>query len=197
MSATVRQFHPVDMAGVYRVCARVDGAGRPAPLPHANDDFPGHLYAGPYATADPGLAFVLVDADGVGGYIVATADAAAFRVWAETFWWPPLRSQYPPDGSDPVAVFHRGFFPVGPELARHPAQLHMKIDPRFQGRGWGRALIERCTAELRRRDVPGVHLMVAGQNRHAIGFYRRLGFTEAVRHPSGRTFVLDLSRGSP
>jgi len=200
MSLHLRRFQPADLPGIYGVCRRVDGAGRPSPLNCRNEDLIGHLYAGPYATADPRLAHVLADEYGIAGYVVATADARAFEAWLRTHWWPVLRKQYPRrrdprNGTDDhaiIAAFHDNNRRVDPALEGYPARLHLKIEERAQGRGWGRQLVAAVTTQLCDRRVDGVHVGVAEQNQKAIGFYERLGFTQALEHDWGRTLVLVL-----
>ncbi|MGV9382250.1 GNAT family N-acetyltransferase [Nonomuraea sp. NPDC003707] len=200
MAALLRPYHPADLAGIYRVCLLVDGAGRAeAPRFHA-PDLPGHLYAGPYAVADPGLAFVVADEQGIGGYVVATACTEKFLGWAREHWWPVLREQYPrrPDPGDGtldhryVDVIHDYPDAPRPWFAGHPAQAHIKLTARLRSKGWGHRLMSALITSLRERRVPGLHLGVAETNVRALAFYAALGFTEAERHPWGRTLVLDL-----
>jgi GNAT superfamily N-acetyltransferase len=47
------------------------------------------------------------------------------------------------------------------------------VDPPFQGRGIGRALVDHCAAYARERGAGSLH--VTG-NPHAEGFYRTAGF---------------------
>ncbi|WP_109530846.1 GNAT family N-acetyltransferase [Nocardia aurea] len=202
MSTYLRPYHPADLAGIYRVCLLVDAVGGARPARFHNGDLPGHVYAGPYAVADPGLAFVVADERGVGGYVVATADTLRFRQWLDEHWWPVLREQYPRradpgDGTrDHVLIEDIHATPGAPRpwFATHPAQLHIKLADRLQGRGWGRRLMEALCAALRERGVPGAHLGVAAGNRRAIAFYDALGFTQAHEHDWGHTLVLDLVR---
>ncbi|MER7279307.1 GNAT family N-acetyltransferase [Dactylosporangium sp. NPDC000244] len=195
----VRPAARADAAAIYRLCAAVDATGAAAPPRYHRPELPGHLYAGPYLAASPGLTFV-ADVDGVAGYVAAVADTARFADWAERCWWPRLRRRYPltPDPHDGtrdhalVAAIHAGSGPRRPWHDSHPAHLHIKVAARAQGRGCGRRLMGTVLGALHRRGVPGVHLGVAEANRKAVTFYFALGFTEAHRHPWGRTLVLDL-----
>ncbi|MCZ9343187.1 GNAT family N-acetyltransferase, partial [Streptomyces sp. TRM76130] len=67
---------------------------------------------------------------------------------------------------------------VVPELAAHPAHLHIDLLPEWQGRGYGRALTHTFLRALRQRAVPSVHLVMATANTPARAFYDRLGFRE-------------------
>jgi GNAT superfamily N-acetyltransferase len=196
----LRPFGIADLPGIYRVCAEVDGVGEGTPPSLRVPELAGHVYAGPYAVADPELSFVLVDELGVAGYLVATADAAAFERWRDEHWSPALRAQFPlPDRAGDDSADHRYLKelhrPPGspdPQTIDAPAQLHMKLTERARQRGHGRALVEALEVRLRARRVPGIHVGVAATNWGAIAFYERLGFRIAVRHPWGSTLVRDL-----
>ena len=201
MSVEIRPFHPSDVPALYRICLLTGAAGRDATALYRDPDLLGHLYAGPYPLADPGLTFVVVDEVGPAGYIVATADTARFEQWLDRSWWPTLRARYPmaPDPHDGtedhllVARIHDGAAADDALTDRFPAHLHIDLLPRAQGQGLGRRLIETLSAALRERGVPGVHLGVSDRNEGAIAFYARVGFVEAARHEWGRTLTLDLT----
>ncbi|GAA4622162.1 GNAT family N-acetyltransferase [Cellulomonas oligotrophica] len=196
--AVLRPFHPSDLAGMYRVCLRTGDAGGDATRLYRQPELLGHLYAGPYPVADPGLTFVVVDEQGVGGYVVGTADTARFDDWLEEHWWPPLRAAHPRVGDpgdgtqDHVLVerIHAWERVVPPE--GFPAHLHVDLLPHLQGQGWGRRLIGALADALRERGVPGLHLGVSAANTSAIAFYERLGFTTETAYPWGRRMVLPL-----
>ncbi len=201
MPVVIRPFHPSDLPALYRICLLTGDVGGDASRLYRDPDLLGHLYAGPYPMADPGLTFVVVDEDGLAGYIVATADSARFEQWLEESWWPVLRERYPlrPDPQDGtqdqvlVARVHEWEGADASLLERFPAHLHVDLLPRVQGQGLGRRLIETLAAALRERGVPGVHLGVDSRNEGAIAFYGRVGFVEARRHEWGHTLALDLT----
>lgn len=203
-TAQLRPYRPTDLPGIYQVCREVDATGLGVPRFHSSK-LSGHVYAGPYVRADPQLAFVVEDGEGVAGYVVATDDTRRFLLWLEEQWWPALRADYPrqddpQDGTRDHALIeqiHAGPGPDQPWYATHPAHLHLKLATRLQRRGWGRRLMEAVLAALRQRGVPGVHLGTAEANQRAIAFYTGLGFTVAQQHPWGRTLVLSLDRRKP
>ncbi|MCR6688701.1 N-acetyltransferase [Cellulomonas sp.] len=200
MAPTIRPFHPADVPGLYRLCLITGEAGRDATGLYRDPDLLGHLYAGPYPVADPTLTFVVADDEGVGGYVVATADSLGFARWLDEQWWPVLRAQHPRrpdpgDGSqDHVLVDRLHDWPTDPlpQYADFPAHLHIDLAPRLQGQGWGRRLIGTLADALRARGVPGVHLGVSERNAGAIAFYTRLGFETFATHEWGRTLTLGL-----
>ncbi|MFN8196666.1 MAG: GNAT family N-acetyltransferase [Nocardioidaceae bacterium] len=189
-AASVRPVTLADLPGIYRVCLVAGFPGEDVD-DGRNPDLLGHVYAGPYAVADPELCAVAVDPLGVSGYVLATDDAAAFEAWERAAWWPSLRAQYPlaepysPADAGLVALLHDP--PTSPPelLDRHPAQLHIDLLERTRGTGLGRVLIEGLCARLDSRGVTGVHLGVGTDNTHAIGFYAHLGFTTARVDPTG------------
>jgi GNAT superfamily N-acetyltransferase len=62
--------------------------------------------------------------------------------------------------------------------------------PEYQGRGYGRALIEFAASEARKRRRSRLELMTHEHMVEAIGFYLHLGFTETRRYRlNGHIFV--------
>ena len=78
--------------------------------------------------------------------------------------------------------------PEGKEFLRHhpvkgrlihmkyPAHLHINVHPDAQRQGLGHLLMDRLITHLTELGVPGLHLIVASDNRKGIGFYERYGF---------------------
>ena len=177
----VRQFQSMDMQMLYRICLLTgkDGSDASGTL---DDDILGHYYAGPYATFEPDLCFVLADNGAPSGYILGTSNSSAFAVTCEQRWWPRLRQLYPlpeTDDMSPTAMMtraiHRGY--QAPSIcAEYPAHLHIDILPVAQSRGFGHKMMEMFCNALRTRGVPAVHFGVSRINERAVGFYRHVGF---------------------
>ena len=56
-------------------------------------------------------------------------------------------------------------------------RLHMfGIDPEFQGKGWGKKLLQACWEHLRKREVSSLELTVDSENTPAIQLYKSVGF---------------------
>ncbi len=170
-----------DLPGVYRVCLATGDSGRDATALYRNPDLLGHVYVGPYVVGQPGVALVVADAHGVGGYLFAAQDTRDFEVWEEQLWWPTLRAQYPLGDGDSrddevIRLIHAP--PRAPDVvvADYPSHLHIDLLERVRGRGIGGELMRRALAVLGQRGSPGVHLDVAKDNENAIGFYGHLGF---------------------
>jgi ribosomal protein S18 acetylase RimI-like enzyme len=176
----LRAYRPGDLPAMSRICLLTGDAGQDATALYRDPDLLAHVYCGPYPAADPSLSFVVVDDEGVAGYLVGTADTAAFTAWQDEHWWPALRARYPPapdDGTADHALVELIHHPPHDEPpAGFPAHLHIDLLPRLQGQGWGRRLIEAFVAALAERGVPGLHLGVDPRNAGARAFYARLGF---------------------
>ena len=191
----IRHARPEDRDTLYDICLRTGDGGADATAQYDDPDLLGHVYLGPYLALAPELAFVVTDQEDVPqGYCVGAADTASFHRACEERWWPTLRMQYPPDV--PRRATDRGLVDMvheppatAPEIVdRFPGHLHIDLLPSMQGRGAGAALIERLLAALRETGCPGVHLGVAEGNARAIGFYRRVGFTD-LRHLDGTVLM--------
>lgn len=54
---------------------------------------------------------------------------------------------------------------------------YLAVEPRFQGAGFGRALMEEAERILRAAGCPKINLQVRSSNAAAVAFYRQLGFS--------------------
>lgn len=187
-----------DLPGAYRVCLLTGDSGGDASGSFRNPDLLGHVFVGPYIVGSPELARVVVDADGVAGYVVGAADSRTFEAWAERAWWPVLRAQYPElgDGSwdaEVIELIHRPPLADPAFVDAYPSHLHINLLERARGHGHGRAMVGWLAEELRSAGSSGVHLNVSARNHDAIAFYRHLGF-EALSATDG-AFVMGLRLG--
>lgn len=75
----------------------------------------------------------------------------------------------------------------------HPDRYRTRLNvhPAWQGRGIGRALMERMLADLRGRDAQWVKAYVREDHARAVAFVRRFGFSEFARSFESR---LDVQR---
>ncbi|WP_159614502.1 GNAT family acetyltransferase [Glutamicibacter sp. JC586] len=55
---------------------------------------------------------------------------------------------------------------------------YVAVDPRRQGAGLGRKMVEAASDWLTERAVPKVQLMVRNENKAVLKFYQRLGFED-------------------
>lgn len=196
----IRPYAPADRAALHDVCVRTADAGSDARGLLSDDELWGLLFAVPYAERHPDLAWVVEGGGGrVVGYLVATDDTNGFERWFRDEWWPPLAEHFPrPSDSSTrerqlLAEAHsRGLEPSA-AAARYPAHLHIDLLPETQGQGLGRKLIETLSAELMRRDVPGLHVQIDPRNVGAAAFYERLGMHRLPADLGEHAFGLRLS----
>jgi ribosomal protein S18 acetylase RimI-like enzyme len=179
----LRPYQPGDRRAAYEICVRTADAGGDARGHYSTDDLMGDLFAGPYLQLEPERAFVLDDGGRAVGYVVGTADTAAFVKRYAAQWLPYFAERYPvpppPPRTPEQDMIDLGYHPermLLPALAGHPAHLHIDLLPEYQGRGFGRRLIEAFLAAAARAGAPAVHLGMLTSNEPARGFYDRLGF---------------------
>ncbi len=201
MSPVLRPYRPSDLPAVYDVCVRTADSGADARGRYASDLLVGDLFAAPYVTAEPQHAHVLDDGSGTAvGYVLGTADTARFVRWYRDVWLPATAGRHPEPADPPVtpddamlALHHRPERMLVPELAEYPAHLHIDVLPGWQGRGWGRALMDRFLAGLHAAGVSRVHLGMLSSNVAARAFYDRLGFKEIAVADAGPVTYLGRS----
>jgi ribosomal protein S18 acetylase RimI-like enzyme len=203
----IRPARPGDEPGAYYVCLKTGDFGRDGESFFREDpDALGRIFVGPYLALEPEFSLILEDAQGVCGYALGALDSRSFYARYETEWRPNLCARYPepqgdPDGWSRVEqvyfwYHHPDYFCPEP-YSHFPAHLHIDLLPRAQGRGYGRRMLERLMEELGRRGSPGAHLGVSMLNAPAVGFYRRLGFSELIRAGSGRDECLYMGKALP
>jgi ribosomal protein S18 acetylase RimI-like enzyme len=200
---SIRRYRPGDLDDLYRICLLTADSGQDATSLYRDPLLPGQVFAAPYGLFEPELAFVATDAAGVGGYILGALDSHAFERSLERDWWPQLRERYPepppaaaeqPQTADQqmACLIHHPLHAPDELAGRYPSHLHIDLLPRLQGRGQGRLLMSRLTAELRRLGSPGVHLHVTPDNHRAAAFYLHLGFSR-LSVTGARVFGLELA----
>jgi len=203
---TIRPVAPGDLDDLYRICLLTGDSGQDASALYRDARLVGHLFAAPYAVLEPESALVIEDREGVGGYILGAVDTLAFEARLEAEWWPALRRAYADPAGDPNAwgldevrayQIHHPRPPPARITRPYPSHLHIDLLPRLQGRGFGKALIDRWLDHLRRAASRGVHLGVSDENHRAIRFYRAYGFEEfrfpnPKPEPDGLYFVMAL-----
>jgi ribosomal protein S18 acetylase RimI-like enzyme len=181
----IRNYRAADRDAVGDICVRTGADGDDARDLHPDPDLLPTIFAWPYVEYQPELAFVLDDGGRAVGYVLGCTDTAAFAAWFARVWLPLLVERFPPIEGPPVTpteemrrLLHHPERMVRPELATHPAHLHIDLLPEAQGRGYGRALMEAFLTALGRGGVSSVHLSMSRTNTRARAFYDRLGFTE-------------------
>lgn len=185
MGAKIRKYQPGEEQALYDICLLTGDSGVDATALYEDAALLGEVYVGPYLRLAPEHALVGVDSAGVAGYVLGVPDTLAFEAECERTWWPSLRARYPltsfpaesPDGRI-VSLIHSPPVASPDVVERYPAHLHIDLLPRLQGQGDGRRLLTALLDGLAAAGAPGIHLGVSTANQRAIGFYRRMGFTE-------------------
>ena len=180
----IRPVEPADLEALYEVGLRTGDAGEDATGLFDDPRLLGEVYVGPYVMLEAGIGYTVLHEDRApAGYILAAVDTRRFEAEAEEDWWPSLRERYPHPVDDPttadeemIALIHHPELAADGVVAEYPAHLHIDLLPHIQGKGVGRAVIDRLFDELRTRGVPGVHLGADPRNERAIAFYEHLGF---------------------
>lgn len=180
----IRAAAPADRDTLYEICLRTGASGSDATARYRYPALLGDVFVGPYLALEPDFAYVVSGSGGPEGYVLGALDSTDFATKCAELWWPDRRRDYAAaetDGGSSDAWLLRWIAspPGVPQFAaRFPSHLHIDLLPSVQGGGWGRRLIATLVEALRDRGSLGVHLGVAGDNTHAIGFYRHLGFEE-------------------
>ncbi len=201
MQPFLRAYSPADLDALYDICVRTADRGADARGMYVDDRLMGDIFAAPYATLEPQHTHLLDDGTGTAvGYVLGTADTATFVRRYREEWLPATEGRYPAPAEPPVTptdmMLGLHLNPermLVPELAGHPAHLHIDLLPEWQGRGFGRALMNAFLAGVRAAGAERVHLGMAPANVKARAFYDRLGFTEI---PTGDVTVTYLGRST-
>ncbi|WP_255368568.1 N-acetyltransferase [Agromyces sp. CF514] len=186
----IRSYQATDRDDVARICTLTAAGGGDASGVYSDDLLMPEVFALPYVTYEPDLAFIVDDGAGRAvGYILGVADTAAFVDWWNREWTPGFVARHPEPGPatgrEPKfteqELLDSGRKPermLIAELDAYPAHLHIDLLPELQGQGFGRGLIDTLRDALAERGVPGLHLSMDPGNVNARAFYDRLGFAE-------------------
>ena len=193
----IRPYRLEDRDALYDICMRTGDAGGDARGVYRDQDLLPDLFAGPYATLEPDLAFVLDDGGRAVGYVVGTSDTERFVREFRAEWLPTVADRHPLPGGEPgtpdavmTAFLHQPELMLNPALAEYPAHLHIDLLPDYQGRGYGRTLLTTLFAALDKAGAKRVHLVMSTANTGARAFYDRVGFHEiVVPDPGELTFL--------
>lgn len=196
-SAAIRPYRPADREALYDICMRTGNVGGDARGVFRDQELLPDLFAAPYVTLEPDLAFVVDDGDGAVGYVLGTSDTERYVRDLREKWLPEAALRHPLPGGEPgtpdalmTEFLHSPESMIRTELADYPAHLHIDLLPGYQGRGYGRALLNTLFAALDKAGARRVHLVMETANTGARAFYDRMGFHEiAVPDPGTLTFL--------
>ncbi|MBG0827400.1 GNAT family N-acetyltransferase [Planomonospora sp. ID67723] len=194
---TVRPYRPDDRPALYDICVRTAHEGGDSRHIYPDLDLMPSIFAAPYAELEPDLTFVLDDGERAVGYVLGTADTAAFVEAYRASWLPRMRERFPALDGPPttpsetmIDLMYRPKRMIVPETVGYPAHLHIDLLPSHQRKGHGRALMHAFLDALHRKGVAAVHLAMVTANAPARAFYDRLGFHEIpVADPGPLTYL--------
>lgn len=203
MSAAIRRYRSSDHDDIYDVCVRTGAAGQDARGRYSTDRLLGDIYAGPYLHIAPEHAYVLDNGEQAVGYVIGTPSTPDFVAAYLTAWLPRMRGSYAPPAATPTSDEERKladmFAPqhmLRPELAPHPAHLHINLLPDYQSSGHGRALITTFLASVAAAGARSCHLTVRAANAGALRFYDKLGWRRIeVADPGPSIFLAKPTAG--
>jgi len=184
----IRRFEPDDLDALYAISLATGSAGGDASQLYDDPRLMGHIYSAPYAMLEPELARVVVDRDGVAGFVVGVLDTSAWEQRLERDWWPSLRQHYavPPQGDmaswtpDQRRVFmiHRPARTPPVVAQKYPAHLHLNLLPRLQRQGVGTRLLLDWLSIAAKHGAAALHVAVNRGNAEGLQFWKRRGFVE-------------------
>jgi ribosomal protein S18 acetylase RimI-like enzyme len=183
LTTTIRPYRDSDLAAVYDICVETANAGQGARGRYSTDDLVPDTVAGPYVVLEPEHAYVLDNGGRAVGYVIGTANTADFVAAYTERWLPRLRTRYQPLSKPPEteeehrldAMFHPERWLL-PELADHPAHLHINLLSGYRGSGRGREMISTFLASVAVAGTASCYLSVRPANVNARAFYAHLGW---------------------
>jgi ribosomal protein S18 acetylase RimI-like enzyme len=186
----IRKAELHDEGALLDICVRTSDQGRDGRHLYTDQDYPGLIWVSPYLHLCSEHCFVLVHDSSVVGYAVGTSDTDRFEASMEKHWWPDIRRRFEgaharTDADSYVLGYFRDPERISTATtSSYPAHLHINLLEEAQGKGLGRALIEKITASFESAGAIGVHLGVNALNEGVTAFYQKLGFKEINRTPS-------------
>jgi ribosomal protein S18 acetylase RimI-like enzyme len=179
----IRRYRDSDWADIYDICVETADAGRGVRSRYATDDLVPDTAAGPYLFIEPEHAYVLDNGERAVGYVIGTADTASFVAAYQARWLPRIRNRYRPSPGSPVTEEERRLDTMLhperwllPELAPHPAHLHVNLLADYRGTGHGQELIATFLGSVAATGAASCHLAVNPSNMKARRFYERHGW---------------------
>ncbi len=122
------------------------------------------------------------------GYILCAPD---YKRFINGFWRNEAKKLWELDKKFAATAY---ILPLGylPFYKKYPAHLHINLLDGYQGKGYGGELMKTLLAKLREMNLPGVVLIVDGDNTGAQRFYKREGFKKLLSAFGGVVMAREL-----
>jgi ribosomal protein S18 acetylase RimI-like enzyme len=185
----IRPYRPTDRDAVVTICHRTGYFGEDAAPYFKDAELFGLLFTAYYLDHEPEHCFVADDEEKAVGYIIGSTDTGAQREAFDRLIVPRIVRRaftrtlfrHPGDvlfllGLTDHADYEKELF-AEDLVTNYPAHLHMNVLPEYQRHGLGGRLMARFIDSIRASGAPGVHLVTSTENKKALPFYRREGFT--------------------
>ena len=198
METNIRQAVPSDIPYAYQICLKTGDTGQDA-TGLLNDEFIiGQYFAAPYLHYEIDTCFVL-EVDRIpSGYIIGASETNDFNDWMNTRWLPHIRKIYTRDmlaKSDLekflLDLIHKDCL-MHDYLQDYPSHLHIDLLPIAQKQGFGKKMMHTLLTRMKEKGSKGLHLSVSENNTNAIGFYKKLGFSELKRESGEVIMAISL-----
>jgi ribosomal protein S18 acetylase RimI-like enzyme len=193
---TIRPYEQRDQEGVFRVCHKTGFFGSDA-TPHFGDrDLFGLIFASYYLEYEPESAFVACDGDAIAGYIIGSGDTLSQKETFDCIFIPRIIKRmathtlfrHPGDVLFllRLSVANKYDEELYSEdlIENYPAHLHINLLPLYQRRGLGGRLMQVFEDKMREKNVPGIHLVTSTENKKALPFYIKNGFSVIKELPT-------------
>ncbi len=182
----IRQATESDMPQIEYICRMTAG-------PKAREDAEtgkkiALTYSTCYARSERETCFVLDDGGKAVGYILCAPD---YKRFVKDFRANEVKTLWTLDKNFAATAY---ILPFGymPFYKKYPAHLHINLLDGYRGKGYGGELMKALTAKLREMNLPGVMLIVDGENTGAQRFYERAGFKKKLAAFGGVVMTKEL-----
>ncbi|KFG80104.1 acetyltransferase [Metarhizium anisopliae] len=159
-----------------------------------------YIWTHPYTHLSPGTCFVLDDGGGRAvGYCIGCADAEALAAGYDALDW-VVDGRFCEDALAQTAYSGHWLLVDGNErlLAEgYRATMHIDLLDEWQGKGWGRRLIEAFVESVRPVGMAdgaaackGIWIGVGVSNAKVVPFYEKQGFRVKQREAEGQALIM-------
>ena len=184
MEINIRPCKLSDIPYIYDICLKTWGNGHDASNFFADKYMLGQYYAIPYLHYEIDTCFVVESNSIPHGYILSASSTISFNNWMNKSWLPEIRKFYPSNMKS-KSDYEKSIIDVinkdclNPDfIIDYPSHLHINLLPSIQRKGFGEKLVDVLINKLKEKSSVGLHFGVGADNKNAINFYKKTGFTE-------------------